>query len=111
MTTREENRERILNNISAILDGMENLERSFANLRYHIAMNDAYFLHHLNNLKDPHYGSIEDLVELYLDTCHLLGRIRNSQNHLSHVCRDLHYYDYKTTSLFKEAEEWHGKHL
>jgi hypothetical protein len=46
-----------------------------------------------------------------MDTCQLLGRIRTSQGHARHICRYLHYYDYKSISLFQESEEWHGKYL
>ena len=112
VATRAESRERILNNIEAIVSGMDELDQTIANIRRHAAMNDAFFLFHRQELlRDLRYGSEEDLVELYLDTCQILGRMQTARTQLEHACRNLHYYNYKSCILFTEAEEWHGKYL
>src|SRR5208337_3152539 len=66
---RAEYHEKIHNNIECIVADMEELDQSIVEIRRHVAMNDAFFLFHLAALKDPCYGSEEDLVELFLDTC------------------------------------------
>jgi hypothetical protein len=112
MTSREEYRSKILENIESIIDGLDTLEKQIAETRQHIAMNDAFFLHHrVNLLQDRDYGSIEDLVDLYLDTCQVLGHIEKAQVQSCHACRNLHYYNYKSCSIFEETDKWLGKYL
>ena len=91
---------------------LDALEHALIGIRRHMAMNNAFFRYHqLSLLEDPDYGNEADLVELFLDTRALLGRIQKSKGAAETMCNNLHFYDYKSCIIFKETNHWLGKYL
>jgi hypothetical protein len=108
---RREYRYKILNNLSAIVTAVDELDRAAAVARNHLHLHDRFFFQHLANLQDDEsYGTTEDLVELYLDTVQVLGRLEQARTHMNTVCTLMHYYDYSSNAIFgqfaaQEAEQ------
>ena len=108
---RREYRHKILNNLSAIVTAVDELDRAAAVARNHLHLHDRFFFQHLANLQDDEsYGTTGDLVELYLDTVQVLGRLERARTHMSSVCTLMHYYDYSSNAIFgqfavQEAEQ------
>jgi hypothetical protein len=108
---RREYRHKILNNLSAIVTAVDELDRAAAVARNHLHLHDRFFFQHLANLQDDEsYGTTEDLTELYLDTVQVLGRLERARTHMNTVCTLMHYYDYSSNAIFgqfaaQEAEQ------
>jgi hypothetical protein len=104
---RKQHAERILSNLAAILTESDQLQEKIAIARQHLFLNDTYFFHHRELLvKFPdHIGacSEDDLVDLYLDTCQYLSRLRQADRGLETANRHLHFYDYASCRIFDEA--------
>jgi len=109
---RREYRHKILNNLSAIVTAVDELDRAAAVARNHLHLHDRFFFQHLANLQDDEsYGTTEDLTELYLDTVQVLGRLERARTHMNTVCTLMHYYDNSTNAIFGEFAAQEAEHL
>lgn len=104
---RNKHAERLLSNLAAILTESDELQQKIAIAQQHLMLNDTYFFHHrelLVRFRD-HIDSCseDDLVELYLDTCQFLGRLRQADKAFETANRHLHFYDYSSCGIFDEA--------
>lgn len=99
--------ERILANLAAITTASDELQQKIAIAKDHIFLNDTYFFHQrelLVRFRDHIDAcSEDDLVELYLDTCQFLGRLRQADRAIDTVNYQLHFYDYASCKIFDEA--------
>ena len=108
---RREYRDRIFNNLSAIVTAVDELDRAAADARNHLHLHDRFFFRHLANLQDDEsYGTNDDLAELYADTTWVLDRLERARTHMNTVCTLMHYYDYSSNPVFgdfalQEAEQ------
>ena len=105
---RNQHAERILKNLAAILTESDELQRQIAIAREHLLLNDTFFFHHhelLTKFPDRTIPdcSDEDLVELYLDTCQFLSRLRQAGRAFETANRHLHYFDYSSAEIFDRA--------
>jgi hypothetical protein len=103
---RREFREKILNNLSAIINAVDELDRTAAVARNHLHLHDRFFFQHAVNLQeDETYGTADDLGSLYQDTCQVLERFEKAQVQMKTVCTLMHFYDYSTNPIFSEFAE------
>ncbi|WP_048068448.1 hypothetical protein [Methanoregula boonei] len=106
--TRREYRQKILANLSTIVNEIDELDRVAAQARNHLHLHDRFFFQQGANLQeDESYGTREDLTELYLDTCQMISRLNRARAHMSTVCNLMHFYDYSSNPVFQRytAEE------
>jgi hypothetical protein len=109
---RREYRQRLLNNLAAIVTTVDELDRAAAEARNHLHLHDRFFFQHLANIQDDEsYGTHDDLVELYLDTTEVLGRLERARTHMNAVCKLMHYYDYSTNDIFREYAAREAEYL
>jgi hypothetical protein len=100
---RREYRQSILNNISAIVTAVDELDKAAAVARNHLHLHDRFFFQHASNLQDDEsYGTDEDLTELQNDTLQVLLRLERARTHMSTVCTLMQYYDYSSNAIFGE---------
>ena len=100
---RREYRQNILNNISAIVTAVDDLDKAAAVARNHLHLHDRFFFQHASNLQeDESYGTGDELAELNNDTIQVLRRLERARTHMSHVCTLMQYYDYSTNAVFGE---------
>jgi hypothetical protein len=100
---RREYRQSILNNISAIVTAVDDLEKAAAVARNPLHLHDRFFFQHGTSLsEDETYGTEDDLVDLYLDTCQMLSRIARARSQMNTACTLMHFYDYSTNAVFSE---------
>jgi hypothetical protein len=108
---RREYRQKILANLSTIVNGLDDLDRVAAAARNHLHLHDRFFFQHAANLQaDESYGTKEDLAELYLDTCQMISRLEQARAHMNTICSLVHFYDYSSNVIFEgyaaiEAEQ------
>ena len=109
---RREYRDKILNNLSAIVTAVDELDREAAVARNHLHLHDRFFFQHLANLQEHEsYGTTEDLEDLYADSRQVLDRIERARTHMNTVCTLMHYYDYSTNAIFGEFAAQEAEHL
>jgi hypothetical protein len=104
---RKKHAERILQNLAAILIESDELQKKIAIAQQHLQLNDTYFFHHHELLtKFPDHiddCAEDDLVDLYLDSCQFLSRLRKADTAFETANRHLHFYDYASCRIFDEA--------
>ncbi|MGD0079854.1 MAG: hypothetical protein ABSB80_04290 [Methanoregula sp.] len=109
---RREYRQKLLNNLSAIVTAVDELDRAAAEARNHLHLHDRFFFQHAANLTEYEtYGTNDDLVELYLDTTQVLGRLEKARAHITAVCSLMQFYDYSSNAIFQEFAAREAEHL
>jgi len=109
---RREYRQKILGNLSEIVSRIDELDRVAAEVRNHLHLHDRFFLRHGTGLTgDETYGTEDDLVELYLDTCQMLNRLARAKDHMNAACNLMHFYDYTTNAVFEEFARAEAENL
>jgi hypothetical protein len=98
---RREYRQKILNNLFAIVTTIDDLDRVAAELKNHLHLHDRFFFQHLANIQeDDTYGSKDDLAELYLDTCQMISRLERARTHMNTASTLMQFYDYSSNAVF-----------
>ena len=109
---RREFRQKILNNLSAIVTTIDDLDRKAAETRNHLHLQDRFFFQHGTNIsEDETYGSQDDLTELYLDTCQMISRLERARTHMDTACTLMHFYDYASNAIFEEFARAEAENL
>ena len=106
--TRRDYRQKILANLSTIVNEIDDLDRAAALARNHLHLHDRFFFQQGANLQeDESYGTREELADLYLDTCQMISRLNRAHTHMSTVCSLMRFYNYSSNPVFQEyaAEE------
>jgi hypothetical protein len=109
---RREYRQKILKNLSEIVNAIDDLDRVAAEARNHLHQHDRFFFRHGTGLQeDETYGTENDLVDLYLDTCQVLNRLKKAHAHMETACSLVHYYDYTSNEVFADFARAEAEHL
>jgi hypothetical protein len=100
---RRELRQKILDNIFAIVIRIDDLEKKSAEIKNHLHIHDRFFFQQQTNLQeDETYGSQDDLAELYLDTVRMISQLEKARFQLDTACTLMHFYDYSSNAIFEE---------
>ena len=109
---RREYRQKVLGNLAAIVSEIDELDRVAAETRNHLHLHDRFFFQHGTSLsEDETYGTEDDLVDLYLDTCQMLSRIARARTQMNTACTLMHFYDYSTNAVFSEYAKAEAENL
>jgi len=101
--TRRDYRQKILANLSTIVNEIDELDRVAALARNHLHLHDRFFFQQAANLQeDESYGTREDLAELYLDTCQMVSRLNRVKTHLGAAGSLTQFYEYTSNPVFSE---------
>jgi ABC-type transporter Mla subunit MlaD len=96
-------RQQVQNNIFAIANRVDELEKATAELRNHLHLHDRFFFQHQANLaQDETYGTQEDLEGLLDDTVQMISRLEKARDQMKSACTLMHFYDYGTNPVFEE---------
>jgi len=109
---RREYRQKILANLSEIVTTIDDLDRVAAEAKDHLHKHDRFFFTQGTSLQDDEtYGTENDLVEFYLDTCQMLSRLGRARTHMNTACTLMHYYDYSSNPVFEDYARAEAKYL
>ncbi|MFA7694054.1 MAG: hypothetical protein WCX63_00830 [Methanoregula sp.] len=105
-------RQKILENLSVIVTTIDDLDRTAADAKRHLHLHDRFFFQHGTNLQtDESYGTQDELVDLYLDTCQMINRLERARSLMGTACALMHYYDYSSNPVFDEYARVEARNL